>query len=125
MNETKRYRTEQISGVGWAVVDTENGRKTVAQRKFASDADAVAANLNSALPAETVAKFEGMRDLEFAVMGDRASVAFAPSNLPGYLHDMRTNALLKSRARLSAAVDALTPTELAAYGPWRHADLLR
>lgn len=125
MNETKRYSTTAIPGVGWLVIDNENGGVAVAQHKFAHRADAIAEDLNGALSAETVEKFEALRDQEFAVMGDRASVAFAPSTLPGYLHAGRVKALLASRTRLANAVDALTPAELAAYGPWRLAHLLR
>lgn len=63
--------------------------------------------------------FEHLLDLEFDVRSAEASVVFAPMGLPLYLKDARYKELDKAKAALSAAVDALTPEEGAAYGPYR------
>jgi hypothetical protein len=43
----KRYATANVPGIGWAVVDTENGRKWVGQFDRAADANALRDRLNN------------------------------------------------------------------------------
>lgn len=49
----KRYATTNVPGVGWAVVDTQNGHKWVGQFDRAADANAVRDRLNGMADAAT------------------------------------------------------------------------
>jgi hypothetical protein len=66
-----------------------------------------------------VEKFEGLLDLEAMVRGAQVDVGFAQSGLPDYQMAGLKRALKAARLALSEAVDALTPQEMAAYGPYR------
>lgn len=68
---------------------------------------------------DEVAKFEAILDLEVEVQGHRASVAFAPNNLPDYLWAARREAVKVSQAKLFSAVDALTLAECIAFAQYR------
>ena len=50
---SKRYATDNIPGIGWAVVDTHNGRKMVGQFDRAADANALRDRLNNEIDATT------------------------------------------------------------------------
>lgn len=65
--------------------------------------------------------FEAILDLEFEVQGAHASTVHAPADLPTYLRDGQWAAWQRVKALLGAAIDALSPDELAAFAAYRAA----
>ena len=64
-------------------------------------------------------KFEHILDLEFEAKSARASVELQLAGVPLYLQEQRAQAARRAKDALYAALDALTPEEHAAYGPYR------
>jgi hypothetical protein len=66
-----------------------------------------------------VEKFETLLDLEAKVRGAQVDVGFAQIGLPDYQMAGLKRSLKAARLAQGEAVDALTPQEMAEYGPYR------
>jgi sigma54-dependent transcription regulator len=70
---------------------------------------------------DAVAKFDRVLDLEAAVRLTRTARAFNGAGVPNFRKAQQDQGIAGDAARLSAAIDALTPAELAAFGEYRKA----
>jgi hypothetical protein len=66
-----------------------------------------------------IEKFERILDLECEVRWAKASIIFRPSNVSDWAVSGQEKALKNAKAKLDAAIDALSLDELRAYGPYR------
>jgi hypothetical protein len=63
--------------------------------------------------------FDRLMDLEDAVRLSSTAVAFRGAGIPEFAKDRQDAGVASAKARLSAAIDAMTPEQMMAYGQYR------